>query len=191
MRREITLGDTLYVPNPTRPLLRLNLKGTFPKGVQEQARSISSTIRVKSDVEIDVVPGSKDGYDRKRKKITLSPSSFSPSKVAVVLPQLVGLHFWFHFFTKKERKAYTATIKDLPDALEPMRDFAVSFDRFWKGSLKQPRRKLLHSLLVKVKGPWEPRDLATQMGGPRNPKPERKMPIPSPPGTPNPDSQFH
>jgi hypothetical protein len=141
-------------------------------------------------LDIAIILGSKDGYNRKRKEITLSPASLSPPVLDTLLPQLIGLHFWFHILDKKGRLAYTNTIQDLPEAQEPLKDFAFSFGKFWKGSLKQPRRKLLHTLLVKVKGPWEPRDRAEQMNK-RNPKPERRMPIPPPPGYPNPDSQFH
>lgn len=190
MRPEITLGDTLYVPTPTSPLLNLHLRGKFPKGVVEQARSISKTVKVRKDTEIDVILGAKNGYDRKRKAITLSSQSLSPPTLNTLLPQLVGIHFWFNILTRKERDAYKETIKDIPDAKDPLKDFAVSFGRLWKGSLKQPRRKLLYTILVKRKGPFEPRDLPEQMNQ-RKPSPERRMPIPSTPFRPNPDSQFH
>lgn len=181
----------------------LEVDGRFGPRAEEVILSVLGTIKVRNPLTIPVKVGEKDGYDRKNKAVSVSTKTLArPRRLRTVFPQLLGIYFWENVLGNKGRKAYTSTIADLPGgegtpsdpgkglfSKDPLKDFAFSFEKFWRGALKDPRKKLLHGLLVKTKGQWQPRDLASRMSGPRNPG-ERPTPIPSFPLAPNPDSQF-
>jgi hypothetical protein len=117
-----------------------------------------------------------------------------------LLIQLIGIFVWEINLTSKQRKAYSKTISSLPEkgpgepsqpgkrlfGKKPLQDFAISFEKFWRGKLRAPRKTFLEEFLTKIKKDWEPLGKGEKMrGGPRSPT--RVMPVPSPPGYPDPN----
>lgn len=199
---EVYILSELIMVEKSRVMLEVD--GRFDSRAEAVIRSVLESIKVKKPVTVQVKVTEKDGYDRKNKAVSVSIKTLSdPVRLRTYFPQLLGLYFFENVLGKRGRRAWENTVTNLPDrgegtpdkpgkglfAKDVLKDFAVSFEKFWRGTLKDPRKKLLHSLLVRTKGPWEPRNLPSSMSGPRIPR-DRKTPIPSFPLAPNPDSQF-
>lgn len=181
----------------------------FDDIVVDLMKSTLNKLRINTPCTIPVSLGKRSGYDRKTRRIEIPTSIFvsrggflslsRPSQFRKFLVQLIGIWLWDNRLSRQEKTAYAGILSELPVRgqgtpdhpekplfkQDSLRDFAISFERYWNGRLEKQRRSWIHSVFVSKKTPFDPKTAPPQLSEPRLPSPERKMPIPGRPFTPD------